>query len=127
MTRDDERDFVDGVRRRGERAPEASVRPVGRCVEEALEELVRRSGRGRAEVVREVVELIRDAVDDPEVHPSVDDRIAQAVADGRIPAEELHRTLASLRRQREAGRVRSSCAYWLTCARRLCQRHEVPW
>lgn len=97
------------------------------CVAEALEAIERTARKTRTEEQTRICRMIREAVADPTVHHSIDDRIAAAAAAGTIPAEELAKTLAHIRQRRIAGQLQSPGAYWVAITKRLCQRYEIPW
>ncbi|MGH7128655.1 MAG: hypothetical protein ACREIV_08790 [Planctomycetaceae bacterium] len=122
-----ERQQLDALDAKRQPPPDANLKTARDAITASLARIEANTAKTRAEIARETLTAIRDAVDDPTVHPSIDERIAAAVAAGAIPADELKRTLESIKRQRLAGRIRIPGAYWIKAAQRLCQRHEIPW
>lgn len=66
-------------------------------------------------------------INDAKLSGVVVERVARAVVDGRIDPESIESIVASIRTGREAGRVRCSGAYFVTCCKRVFAKECVPW
>lgn len=73
------------------------------------------------------ISLIRRTVDDPGLKVSPCVKVACAIVDGRLKAEIVEEIFAELRKQRQAGTLRSAGAYFVGSAQKAFSRLGLEW
>lgn len=77
------------------------------------------------DATKQMTRSILSTVQDPKMHPGIAAKAANAVASGKLSAHELREVLESIVRNRKSIDCRG--AYFVSCLKRLFQRHEIPW
>jgi hypothetical protein len=79
------------------------------------------------EKVRRIARELYQRVGDTNTHPSIWEKAARIIADGKIEPQRIDEILASLEKGKRAGRIQKPGAYFSECLRRDCARLELPW
>jgi hypothetical protein len=79
------------------------------------------------DAVNTIARKIMVVVGDPTLHRSIPVKVARALVERRVSPNEIAELCDIITAKRASRELERPGAYFITCVKRLFQRHEIPW